>query len=348
VTAYAPVHLRDETSNSLKNNCSWGSMRVAIVGATGLVGRTMLTVLEERAFPVTCVHLLASPRSAGERIVWKNETYTVEPLSEPLPSVDVALFSAGGSVSKEWAPRFAATGAVVIDNSSYWRMDPDVPLVVPEVNPSDALLHKGIIANPNCSTIQLVVALKPLHEAFGLKRVIVSTYQSVSGAGQKGVDQLQAELAGSTPTARISPHPLAYNAVFHTIEAQHGDSEEEIKMQRETRRILHLDNLAIAVTCVRVPVLGGHAESVVIETERPITPALAAHVLSHAPGIILEDDPANHSYPTPQRVADSDAVHVGRLRADSSAKNGLMLWVVANNLRKGAATNAVQIAELLQ
>ncbi len=323
-------------------------MRVAIIGATGLVGRTMLRVLEERGFPVTSLHLFASPRSTGERIEWKGgEPLVVEPLTDILPTVDIALFSAGGAISREWAPKFVATGAVVIDNSSYWRMNADVPLVVPEVNAADALLHKGIIANPNCSTIQLVVALQPLHEAFGLKRVIVSTYQSVSGAGQKGVDQLQSELVGSTPTARISPHPIAHNAVFHTIAEQHGDSEEEIKMQRETRRIMHLDNLAIAVTCVRVPVLGGHAEAVVIETERHITPALAADVLSRAPGIILEDDPTNHGYPTPQRVANSDAVHVGRLRADSSAKNGLMMWVVADNLRKGAATNAVQIAELL-
>lgn len=324
-------------------------MRVAIVGATGLVGRTMMQVLEERAFPVTSLVLLASERSAGTRVEWKGETLVVEPLTEPLPHVDIALFSAGGVVSKEWAPRFAATGAVVIDNSSCWRMDPDVPLVVPEVNAEDALKHQGIIANPNCSTIQLVVALKPLHDAFGLRRVIVSTYQSVSGAGQKGVDHLQAELAGSVPTARISPHPLAHNAVFHSIAEMHGDSEEEIKMQRETRRIMHLDELNIAVTCVRVPVLGGHAEAVVIETMRHITPTLASEVLSGAPGIVLEDDPANNSYPTPHGVTDSDVVHVGRLRADSSSPNGhgLMLWVVANNLRKGAATNAIQIAELL-
>lgn len=323
-------------------------MRVAIVGATGLVGRTMLRLLEERGYPVTSLHLLASARSAGERMEWKGgEPLVVEPLTGAPPKVDVALFSAGGAVSKEWAPKFAATGAVVIDNSSYWRMDPDVPLVVPEVNAEDALLHKGIIANPNCSTIQLVVALKPLHDAFGLRRVIVSTYQSVSGAGQTGVDQLQAELSGTTPTVRISPHPLAHNAVFHSIAEQHGDSEEEIKMQRETRRIMHLHDLAIAVTCVRVPVLGGHAESVVIETDRHITPALAADVLSHAPGIVLEDNPAGHHYPTPQGVSDSDLVHVGRLRADSSATNGLMMWVVANNLRKGAATNAIQIAEVL-
>lgn len=322
-------------------------MRVAIVGATGLVGRTMLRVLEERSFPITSLHVFASARSAGELIAWKGETLVVEPLTENLPMLDIALFSAGSEVSKEWAQRFASKGAVVIDNSSYWRMDPDVPLVVPEVNAEDVILHKGIIANPNCSTIQLVVALKPLHEAFGLKRVIVSTYQSVSGAGQKGIDHLYAELAGATPSTRISPHPIAHNAVFHSIAEQHGDSDEEIKMQRETRRIMHMQDLPIAVTCVRVPVLGGHAESVVIETERMITPALAAEVLSAAPGIILEDDPANYGYPTPHRVANSDAVHVGRLRNDSSGKNGLMMWVVADNLRKGAATNAIQIAEVL-
>lgn len=322
-------------------------MRVAIVGATGLVGRTMLRVLEERAFPVTSLHLLASARSAGERVEWNGRTLFVEPLTEALPKVDIALFSAGGAISKDWAKPFADTGAVVIDNSSYWRMHPDVPLVVPEVNAADALTHSGIIANPNCSTIQLVVALKPLHDAFGLKRVIVSTYQTPSGAGQKGMDHLMAELAGNEPTSRISPHPVAHNAVFHTIADMHGDSEEEIKMQRETRRIMHTPDLRIAVTCVRVPVIGGHAESVFIETERAITPELAAEVLRSAPGVVLEDDPANYHYPTPHRVADSDLVHVGRLRPDTSITNGLMLWIAADNLRKGAATNAVQIAEVL-
>jgi aspartate-semialdehyde dehydrogenase len=323
-------------------------MNVAVVGATGLVGRTMVRVLEERQFPVTSLTLLASERSAGAEVVAMGATHTVKALTpESFRGIDVALFSAGGAVSKEYAPIAAASGCVAIDNSSAWRMDPNVPLVVPEVNAAAALTHKGIIANPNCSTIQLVVALKPLHEAFGLKRVVVSTYQSVSGAGQKGVDQLDDEVHGRTPRARISQHQVAYNTVFHTITERNGASEEETKMLRETRRIMTLPDLRMAVTCVRVPVLGGHGESVAIECERPVTADAAREVLRAAPGVIVMDDPAESVYPTTQQAQDTDEVYVGRIRPDDSVDNGLLFWVVSDNLRKGAATNAVQIAEVL-
>lgn len=323
-------------------------MTLAIVGATGLVGRMMIRVLVERGVRFDQIRLFASARSAGMHVDVGGRTVTVEPLEgSSFAGIDYALFSAGGSASREWAPRFAEAGAVVIDNSSYWRMDPDVPLVVPEVNAADALQHKGIIANPNCSTIQLVVALKPIADAVGLRRVVVSTYQSVSGAGQKGVDHLTDEIAGRVPSARISTHDLAYNTVFHTIDALGGASEEETKMMRETRRILHAPDLPIAVTCVRVPVLGGHGESVAIETERPCTPEQAREIWRTCAGIVVMDDPANSIYPTPRHANDTDPVYVGRVRADDSAPHGLLCWIVADNLRKGAATNAVQIAEYL-
>ncbi|MFN6112998.1 MAG: aspartate-semialdehyde dehydrogenase [Bacteroidota bacterium] len=323
-------------------------MNVAIVGATGLVGRTMLRVLQERKVNVDRLVLAASERSAGQIMTFRDQPLEVVELRpETFDGIDYALFSAGGSVSRQFAPVAAARGCVVIDNSSAWRMDPDVPLVVPEVNPLDALNHRGVIANPNCSTIQLVVALKPLAEAFGLRRVVVSTYQTPSGAGQKGIDQLRAELEGHMPAERISPHQLAGNTVFHTIEALNDSSEEEIKVARETRRILHIDNLPLAVTCVRVPVIGGHAESVAVETERPCSADEVRQVLSNAPGVVLVDDPANAQYPTTVRANDTDPVYVGRIRPDTSVANGVLLWVVADNLRKGAATNAVQILEVL-
>jgi aspartate-semialdehyde dehydrogenase len=308
----------------------------------------MVRVLEERRFPITSLTLLASERSAGARVSAMGAEHVVQALTpESFRGIDVALFSAGGTVSKEYAPIAAASGCVAIDNSSAWRMDPNVPLVVPEVNAAAALTHNGIIANPNCSTIQLVVALKPLHEEFGLKRVVVSTYQSVSGAGQKGVDQLDDEVHGRSPRARISSHQVAYNTVFHTITEMNGASEEETKMLRETRRIMTLPNLRMAVTCVRVPVLGGHGESVAIECERPITADAAREVLRAATGVIVQDDPAQSVYPTTQQAKDTDEVYVGRIRPDDSVDNGLLFWVVSDNLRKGAATNAVQIAEVL-
>ncbi len=323
-------------------------MNLAVVGATGLVGRTMLRVLEERNFPITSLRLLASARSAGQEVEFSGEKLMVEELTpSSFHGLDAALFSAGGAISKEYCPISAAAGCVAIDNSSAWRMDPNVPLVVPEVNGDDAFTHHGMIANPNCSTIQMVVALKPLHEAFGLTRVIASTYQSVSGAGQKGVDQLNDEIAGRTPSARISSHPVAYNTVFHSFGPDESWSEEEQKMIRETRRIMHLPDLRIAVTCVRVPVLGGHGEMVAIETERPITADAAREILQAAPGIVVIDDPQNAEYPTVQISNNTDPVYVGRLRNDPSTSNGLLMWVVADNLRKGAATNAIQILELL-
>jgi aspartate-semialdehyde dehydrogenase len=323
-------------------------MNVAIIGATGLVGRTMLKVLEERQTPVNRLVLAASAASAGTVIETQAGPLTVEELRpETFDGIDVALFSAGGSVSRAYAPIAAARGCVVIDNSSAWRMDPDVPLVVPEVNPDDALKHRGVIANPNCSTIQLVVALKPLAEAFGLKRVVVSTYQTPSGAGQKGIDQLEAELAGTEPSTRITPHRLAGNTVFHTIDELSGGSEEEIKIMRETRRILHDDDLALAVTCVRVPVMGGHGEAVAVETQRACPPDHVRALLAASPGIVVVDDPANGVYPMPSTSRDTDAVYVGRIRPDLSVVNGVLMWIVADNLRKGAATNAVQILEIL-
>jgi aspartate-semialdehyde dehydrogenase len=323
-------------------------MNIAVIGATGLVGRMMLRVLEERGVAYNRLVLAASAASAGHTIEVQGRVLTVEELRpETFDGVDYALFSAGSSVSREYAPIAAARGCVVIDNSSAWRMDPEVPLVVPEVNPHDALSHRGVIANPNCSTIQLVVALKPLAEAFGLRRVVVSTYQTPSGAGQKGLNQLRAELEGLMPTERISPHQLAGNTVFHGIEALNDSSEEEIKVARETRRILHIDNLPLAVTCVRVPIIGGHAESVAVETERPCPADAVREVLSRAPGVVVVDDPANAQYPTTVRANDTDPVYVGRIRPDLSVDNGVLMWVVADNLRKGAATNAVQILEYL-
>ena len=308
----------------------------------------MLRVLEERDVACAALRLFASGASAGRTVETYRGPVVVESIEGAnLSGIDIALFSAGGSVSAEWAPRFAQAGAVVIDNSSYWRMADDVPLVVPEVNAADALAHKGIIANPNCSTIQLVVALWPLHKAFGIRRVVVSTYQSVSGAGQKGVDQLTDEIAGRTPSARIQSHDVAYNTVFDTIGELDAASEEEQKMLRETRRIMHLPDLPMAVTCVRVPVLGGHGESVAIETIEPCTPQQARDILAASPGIVVLDDPANAVYPTPRITEHRDDVFVGRVRQDASVEHGLLLWVVADNLRKGAATNAVQIAEYL-
>jgi aspartate-semialdehyde dehydrogenase len=308
----------------------------------------MLRVLEEHQVQVGELRLLASKRSAGVVIHGLGRENVVQELTqESFAGMDYALFSAGGAISKIYAPIAASAGCVAIDNSSSWRMDPAVPLVVPEVNPGDVHTHSGIIANPNCSTIQLVVAVKPLIDMYGAKRLVVSTYQSPSGAGQQGVDQLTAELAGQEPQNRITPHTLAMNTVFHTINELNGSSEEEVKMMRETRRILHLPELPIAVTCVRVPVLGGHAESVALETVHACDPDAARKLLSAQEGIVVVDDPASHTYPTPAASKGTDPVYVGRIRKDASVEHGLLMWVVADNLRKGAATNAVQILQLL-
>ena len=320
---------------------------VAVVGATGLVGSKMLEVLAERNFPIDKLSVLASKKSAGNIIKYRNISYSIEELNEnSFDNVDIALFSCGKSPSLKFAPIAASKGCVVIDNSSAWRMDPTVPLVVPEVNPDDLSWNHNIIANPNCSTIQLVVALKPLHDTYDLKRVIVSTYQSVSGAGQKGVDKLMNEIKGKTDNT-LSEHKIAFNLFFHSISEGIGSSEEEIKMTNESRKILHLPDLNLIATCVRLPILGGHGESVNIETFKHFEIDEVQDLLSKSPNIIIMDEPEKEIYPTPAFSNNRDEVFVGRIRRDYTCRNGLMLWVVADNVRKGAATNAVQIAEYL-
>ncbi len=321
---------------------------VAVVGATGLVGRTMIKVLEERNFPVKKLVPLASKRSAGSTITFKGSVVRVEELmQDSFVGIDIALFSAGASVSKEFAPAAAKAGAVVIDNSSAFRMDPEVPLVVPEVNPEQAFRHHGIIANPNCSTIQMVVVLKPLHDAFTIKRVVVSTYQSVTGAGKKGVNQLEDEVAGRPLRERKFPHPIAYNILPHIDAfADDGYTKEEWKMVNETAKIMGAD-IKVSPTTVRVPVMGGHSESVNIEFVKPCTPEEIRSLLKSSPGIVVQDDIHANVYPTPLNSFGRDEVFVGRIRTDRTVEHGVNLWIVADNVRKGAATNAVQIAELL-
>lgn len=315
---------------------------VAVVGATGLVGRTMIKVLEEKNFPVNELILLASVRSAGSKAMFNDKEIAVRELTgESFKGVDIALFSAGGSISLIYAPIAASHKCIVIDNSSAWRMDPEVPLVVPEVNPEALRNHKYIIANPNCSTIQLVVPLKALQDEYGLKRVICSTYQSISGAGQKGVDKLMTEIKGGDYDNRIK---YAFNTTFHPFD-DNGFTNEENKMVNETRKILELNDLKVAVTCVRVPTLGGHSESVNVELNNPFEIHDIKKLMANTEGLILMDNPAENIYPNPLLTADKDPVYVGRIRRDDTVENGLYLWVVADNLRKGAATNAVQIAE---
>lgn len=325
--------------------------RVAVVGATGMVGRKFLQVLEERKLPVSEYFLFASKRSAGTQVTFMGKPYTVRELTDTAFEdlhVDIALFSAGAGTSKHFAPIVAASGAVVIDNSSCWRMDPDVPLVVPEVNP-DAIpgyRKKGIIANPNCSTIQAMVLLKPLHDAYGLKRVIYSTYQAVSGAGQQGYLDLQNGLKGEAP--QKFPHPIAGNCLPHIdVFLDNGYTKEEQKMIDETRKILSLPELAVTATTVRVPVFHGHSESINVEFERPFDLAELRALLEKAPGLVVMDDVANNVYPMAITAEDTDPVYVGRIRRDFSIENGINFWCVADNIRKGAATNAVQIAEEL-
>jgi len=327
--------------------------KVAILGATGAVGRTMLKILEERNFPVDEIKLLASPRSAGTKINFKGEEITVEEVKpESFEGIDIALFSAGGSTSKQWAPIAVEKGAVVIDNSSAWRMDENVPLVVPEVNPEDVKWHKGIIANPNCSTIQMVVALNPIHKEKKIKRIIVATYQAVSGAGAKAIDELlnqtKAVLEGKSYPPQYLPAQIAFNVIPHIDVFQDNlYTKEEMKMVNETRKIMHAPDIKVSATCVRVPVINGHSESVVIETEEPVTVEEARQILSKAENVIVIDEPENAKYPMAIDADGKDEVFVGRIRKDLAFDNGLSLWVVADNLRKGAATNAVQIAELL-
>jgi aspartate-semialdehyde dehydrogenase len=327
---------------------------VAVVGATGAVGQEMIKTLEQRNFPVKKLILLASSRSAGKKLKFKGEEITVQELKpESFEGVDIALFSAGGERSKEFAPEAVKRGAVVIDNSSAFRMEPDVPLVVPEVNPEDVEWHKGIIANPNCSTIQMVVVLKPLHDIAKIRRVVVATYQAVSGAGAAAVEELKeqskAVLEGRpVPPPKKIPKQIAFNCVPHIDKFfPDGYTREEKKMVNETKKIMHDDSIKVSPTCVRVPVFVGHSEAINIEFERKITPQEAREVLSRAPGVKVVDDFENLIYPTPIDVAGRDEVLVGRIRQDDTIENGLNLWVVGDNLRKGAALNAVQIAELL-
>ena len=330
------------------------SLKVAVVGATGLVGREMINILEERGFPVGELVPLASPRSAGEKVTFNNQEILVRVATpEAFEGVDIALFSAGGSVSGELAPAAAKAGAVVIDNSSFWRMDPEVPLVVPEVNPEAIAGYKakGIIANPNCSTIQMVVALKPLHDAGGLKRVVVSTYQAVSGAGKNGIDELKTQVSQLFNGLDIEPekfqHQIAFNCLPHIDVFQDDDfTKEEHKMIFETRKILELPELGVCATCVRVPVFNGHAESVLAEFANDVSPEKAKKILRESPGVFLQDDPKEGLYPMQINLSGSDATAIGRIRRDPSAPNSLTFWCVADNLRKGAATNAVQIAEV--
>ncbi|WP_297888307.1 aspartate-semialdehyde dehydrogenase [Sulfurihydrogenibium sp.] len=329
------------------------SYNVAILGATGAVGQTMIKVLEERNFPINEIKFLASERSAGKEVEYMGAKYKVEAVSEEsFKDVDIALFSAGGERSKKWAPIAASMGAVVIDNSSAFRMDPDVPLVVPEVNPEDVKWHKGIIANPNCSTIQMVVALYPIHKLKKIKRIIVATYQAVSGAGATAIQDLENEtkavLEGRYYYPQALPHHIAFNVIPRIDNFEpNGYTKEEMKMINETRKIMHEPDIKVSPTCVRVPVYVGHSEAVTIETELPITADEAKEILMKAPGVIVEDDPINNVYPVPIEVAGKDDVFVGRIRKDAGFENGLSMWIVGDNLRKGAATNAVQIAELL-
>ncbi|MCL5020657.1 MAG: aspartate-semialdehyde dehydrogenase [Bacteroidetes bacterium] len=322
---------------------------VAVVGATGLVGRKMTQVLEEHRFPVKTLTPLASKRSIGREISFKSKKIEVKELTAAsFDGIEIALFSAGANVSKEFAPIAAKAGTVVIDNSSAWRMDPEIPLVVPEVNRDDIFKHHGIIANPNCSTIQMVVVLKPLHDRYKIRRVVVSTYQSVTGAGQRGVDQLDEELGKKQGHTEKFPHKIAFNCLPHIdVFRDDGYTKEEFKMIFETTKIMGDDSIKVSPTCVRVPVFGGHSESVNIEFERPYEIKDVFEILKKSPGIIVEDDPANNIYPMPLNAYDKDEVFVGRIRRDSTAPNSINMWIVSDNIRKGAATNAVQIAEEL-
>ena len=329
---------------------------VAVAGATGLVGTRMLQVLEQRNFPVKSLKPLASERSRGKTVRFRGEDIPVEVLAEnSFKGVEVALFSAGGGTSKRFAPFAAKDGCVVVDNSSAWRMDPEVPLVVPEVNPDDVKWHKGIIANPNCSTIQMVVVLKPLHDAAKIERVVVSTYQAVSGAGVKALqemrDQIEAVLAGREPVCKIFPHPIAFNCIPQIPQSdaftENGYTSEEMKMVYETQKIMGDDSIRVTATTVRVPVHTGHSECVNIETQKKLTAEKARQILANAPGIIVMDDPAGQRYPLARDAEGKGETFVGRIREDISQSRGLDMWIVSDNLLKGAALNAVQIAEIL-
>jgi len=327
---------------------------VAVAGATGAVGREMLSILEERDFPAKEVIALASSRSAGTTVPFKGADLIVREMTEnSFEGVDLALFSAGGATSEKFAPHAAASGCVVVDNSSAWRMDDRCPLVVPEVNADDLEWHDGIIANPNCSTIQMVVVLKPLHDAATIKRVVVSTYQAVSGTGQKAIVELEAQVRAmfnlQTPEAKVYPYRIAFNCLPQIDVFLDNDyTKEEMKMVHETVKILGDDRVKVTATTVRVPVFYGHSESVNVETEKKLTAKEARVILSQAPGVVVVDNPKEKLYPMPLDAAGENETFVGRIREDESIENGLNMWIVADNIRKGAALNAVQIAEVLR
>ncbi len=323
-------------------------MRIAVVGATGMVGNVMLKVLAERNFEVTELIPVASERSIGKQIVFKGESYTIVGMQDAVNAKpDIALFSAGGTTSLEWAPKFAEVGTTVIDNSSAWRMDPTKKLVVPEINGDVLTKDDKIIANPNCSTIQLVMALSPLHLKYNMKRIVVSTYQSVSGTGVKAVQQLANEEAG-VEGEMAYPHPIGRNALPHCdIFLENGYTKEEMKLVKESKKILRDDSFSVTATAVRIPTAGGHSESVNVEFENDFTVEDIRTLLSETPGVVVQDDLDNNLYPMPVTAHEKDEVFVGRIRRDESQENSLNLWIVSDNLRKGAATNTVQIAEYL-
>ncbi len=323
-------------------------LRIALVGATGLVGRKMLEVLAEREFPVGELIPVGSPRSYGKKVSFVDREYEVVSVQDAVSAKpDLALFSAGSGVSLEWAPRFAEVGTFVVDNSSAWRMDEGTPLVVPEVNPDALSADSRIIANPNCSTIQMVVALAPLHAKWNISRLVISTYQSVTGTGKDAVEQFEGERKGQE-VSRVYPHPIDKNCLPHCdVFYDDGYTKEELKLVNETRKILSDDTIRITATAVRVPVVGGHSESVNVEFGQPVSAADVRQVLSASPGVTVQDDPERNLYPMPLSAYDTDDVYVGRIRDDHSHPNAVNLWIVSDNIRKGAATNAVQIAEKL-
>lgn len=324
-------------------------MKIAVVGATGLVGGEMLAVLEEFNLPITDLYLVASERSVGKKMTFKGKEYSVIGLQTAVDiKPDIAIFSAGGSTSLEWAPKFAEAGTFVIDNSSAWRMDPTKKLVVPEINGDEITADDKIIANPNCSTIQMVLALAPLHKKYKVKRVVVSTYQSVTGSGKAAVDQLMQERAGEAEPAMAYPHTIDLNVIPHIdVFQENGYTKEEMKMIKETKKIFSDDSIKVTATAIRLPVMGGHSESINVEFENDFDLDEVRKLLEATEGIIVQDDPANNVYPMPLNAHKKNEVFVGRLRRDESREKALNMWVVADNLRKGAATNAVQIAKKL-
>lgn len=323
-------------------------MKLAVVGATGLVGQEILKVLEERSFPFDDLYLVASAKSVGQTLKYKGKEYTIKSMEEAVKlAPDIAIFSAGGGTSLEWAPKFAEVGTIVIDNSSAWRMDPNKKLVVPEINGNALTLDDKIIANPNCSTIQMVLALAPLHKKYKIKRIVVSTYQSVTGTGKDAVQQMMDERKGINGP-KVYPHPIDMNALPHIDSfLENGYTKEEMKMVNETRKILNDQTIGVTSTTVRIPSIGGHSEAVNVEFYEDFNLSEIRSILAVTPGVIVQDDPKNNIYPMPINSHGRDEVFVGRLRRDESQANTLNMWIVADNLRKGAATNAVQIAEFM-